>query len=91
MLLGIGPDGPLHGRRVVITGMGVLACCGTGLDDFWDGLNRPGMEGEHRVADFDPSAWFGPKDVRRVDRHGRAGVHLLARGFGGRKPGLDAG
>ncbi|HEY5250891.1 MAG TPA: beta-ketoacyl-ACP synthase II [Acidimicrobiales bacterium] len=74
MLLGIGPDGPLHGRRVVITGMGVLACCGTGLDDFWDGLNRPGMEGEHRVADFDPSAWFGPKDVRRVDRFAQFSV-----------------
>ncbi len=74
MLLGIGPDGPLHGRRVVITGMGVLACCGTGLDDFWDGLNGPGMAGEHRVADFDPSAWFGPKDVRRVDRFAQFSV-----------------
>ncbi len=74
MLLGIGPDGPVHGRRVVITGMGVLACCGTGLDDFWAGLNRPGPEGEHRVLDFDPSNWFGPKEARRVDRFAQFSV-----------------
>jgi 3-oxoacyl-[acyl-carrier-protein] synthase II len=74
MILGIGPDGPLYGRRVVITGMGVLACCGMGLDDFWEGLNRPGMEGEHRVPGFDASAWFGPKDVRRVDRFAQFSV-----------------
>ncbi|HXQ43909.1 MAG TPA: beta-ketoacyl-ACP synthase II [Acidimicrobiales bacterium] len=74
MLLGIGPDGPVRGRRVVITGMGVLACCGIGLDAFWDGLNRPGPEGEHRVRDFDPSAWFGPKDGRRVDRFAQFSV-----------------
>ncbi len=74
MLLGTGPDGPVQGRRVVITGMGVLACCGIGLDDFWDGLNRPAPEGEHRVPDFDPSAWFGPKEVRRVDRFAQFSV-----------------
>ncbi len=74
MLLGLGPDGPLEGRRVVITGMGVLACCGIGLEDFWDGLNRPGMDGEHRVTGFDPSAWFGPKEVRRVDRFAQFSV-----------------
>ncbi len=74
MLLGIGPDGPVQGRRVVITGMGVLACCGTGLDAFWDGLNRPQSEGERRVPDFDPSDWFGPKDARRVDRFAQFSV-----------------
>jgi 3-oxoacyl-[acyl-carrier-protein] synthase II len=74
MLMGTGPDGPVQGRRVVITGLGVLACCGMGLDDFWDGLNRPGMEGEHRVTAFDPTAWFGPKEVRRVDRFAQFSV-----------------
>jgi len=74
MLLGVGPDGPVRGRRVVITGMGVLACCGIGLDAFWDGLNRPGPVGEHRVPGFDPSAWFGPKDGRRVDRFAQFSV-----------------
>ncbi len=74
MLLGVGPDGPVSGRRVAITGMGVVSCCGIGLDAFWDGLQRPAPEGERRVAGFDPSAWFGPKDVRRVDRFAQFSV-----------------
>jgi 3-oxoacyl-[acyl-carrier-protein] synthase II len=68
MLLGVGPDGPIQGRRVAITGMGVVAGCGTGLDEFWTGLLSPAPEGERRVRDFDPSVWFGPKEARRVDR-----------------------
>jgi 3-oxoacyl-[acyl-carrier-protein] synthase II len=74
MLLGVGPDGPVPGRRVAITGMGVVSCCGIGLDAFWDGLQHPAPEGERRVAGFDPSAWFGPKDVRRVDRFAQFSV-----------------
>jgi 3-oxoacyl-[acyl-carrier-protein] synthase II len=68
MLLGIGPDGPVRSRRVAITGLGVVACCGVGTKAFWEGLQRPAPEGEHRVPDFDPTTWFGPKEVRRVDR-----------------------
>ena len=69
MLLGVGPAGPVPGRRVVITGMGVLAGgCGIGLDEFWNGLLGPAPEGERRLTEFDPSHWFGPKEVRRVDR-----------------------
>jgi 3-oxoacyl-[acyl-carrier-protein] synthase II len=74
MLLGVGPEGPVRGRRVAITGLGVLACCGIGLDAFWDGLQRPAPEGERRVPGFDPTAWFGPKDVRRVDRFAQFSV-----------------
>jgi len=74
MLLGVGPDGPVGGRRVVITGMGIVACCGIGLDAFWEGLHRPAPDGERRVRDFDPSAWFGPKEVRRVDRFAQFSV-----------------
>jgi 3-oxoacyl-[acyl-carrier-protein] synthase II len=74
MLLGVGPDGPVSGRRVAITGLGVMACCGIGVDAFWDGLQRPAPEGERRIHDFDPSAWFGPKDVRRVDRFAQFSV-----------------
>jgi len=68
MLLGVGPDGPVAGRRVAITGMGVLAGCGIGLDEFWKGLLAPAPVGERRVPGFDPSQWFGPKEARRVDR-----------------------
>jgi 3-oxoacyl-[acyl-carrier-protein] synthase II len=74
MLLGIGPDGPVRGRRVVITGLGVVACCGIGTEAFWDGLQRPAPEGEHRDPGFDPAAWFGPKEVRRVDRFAQFSV-----------------
>ena len=63
MLLGAGPDGPVRGRRVAITGMGVLAGCGKGLADFWNGLLSPAPEGMRRVADFDPTVCFGPKEV----------------------------
>src|SRR3954453_498783 len=56
------------GRTVAVTGIGVLACCGIGKDAFWDGLCGPPPEGERRVPGFDPSPYFGPKEVRRVDR-----------------------
>jgi len=56
-------------RRVAVTGLGVIAPCGIGVEAFWDGLNGPAPEGERRVHDFDPSPWFdNPKDVRRTDR-----------------------
>jgi 3-oxoacyl-[acyl-carrier-protein] synthase II len=68
MFLGTTPEGPVRGRRVAVTGVGVVSCCGIGVDDFWDGLLGPAPEGEHRVAGFDPTIWFGPKEARRVDR-----------------------
>jgi 3-oxoacyl-[acyl-carrier-protein] synthase II len=68
MLLGVGPDGPVRGRRVAITGMGVLAGCGIGVEAFWEGLLSPAPEGMRRVPGFDPSLWFGPKEARRADR-----------------------
>jgi 3-oxoacyl-[acyl-carrier-protein] synthase II len=58
------------GRRVVVTGMGVIAPCGIGKDAFWDGLHRPAPQGDHLdVVGFDGSPWFdSPKDLRRADR-----------------------
>ncbi len=58
------------GRRVVITGLGVVAPCGTGLDAFWEGLGRPVEPTVMRtVSDFDPKD-YGLKyvDARRLDR-----------------------
>ena len=55
-------------RRVVVTGLGVVSCVGSGLDAFWDGLHAPAPEGEHRVHGFDPSPWFDVKAARRADR-----------------------
>ncbi len=74
MLLGTGPDGPVAGRRVAITGMGVVSCCGIGTDALWTGLNGPAPDGERRVPGFDPTAWFGPKEVRHVDRFAQFAV-----------------
>jgi len=54
-------------RRVAVTGLGVVSCCGIGKEAFFTGLNGPAPEGEHRVRDFDPSLWFDAKEVRRVD------------------------
>ncbi|HMK63357.1 MAG TPA: beta-ketoacyl-ACP synthase II [Acidimicrobiales bacterium] len=74
MLLGIGAEGPARGRRVVVTGVGVVSCCGIGVDAFWHGLLGPAPLGEHRVQGFDPSSWFGPKEARRVDRYAQFAV-----------------
>jgi 3-oxoacyl-[acyl-carrier-protein] synthase II len=58
------------GRRVVVTGIGVVAPCGVGKEAFWEGLHRPAPQGEAlTVQDFDPAPCFdSPKDVRRADR-----------------------
>jgi 3-oxoacyl-[acyl-carrier-protein] synthase II len=53
---------------VVVTGLGVISCCGIGVDAFFRGLCGPAPAGEHRVFDFDPADWFEPKEARRADR-----------------------
>ena len=59
------------GHRVAITGYGVVAPCGIGKQNFWQGLLGPGLSGSHTVEieNWDPSPYFaGPKEVRRSDR-----------------------
>ncbi len=58
----------MNGRRVAVTGIGVVASCGTGADAFWSGLLAPPLDGPRSLDDFDPSQWLGPKEVRRTDR-----------------------
>jgi 3-oxoacyl-[acyl-carrier-protein] synthase II len=59
----------MEGRRVAVTGVGVLASCGTGVDAFWEGLCSRPPEGERRINDFDPEPLFdNPKETRRADR-----------------------
>lgn len=59
------------GRRVAITGFGVVAPCGTGQANFWNGLLGPSITGGKwvTIADWDPLPWFeNPKEARRADR-----------------------
>jgi 3-oxoacyl-[acyl-carrier-protein] synthase II len=74
MQLGIGPGGPVAGRRVAITGIGVVSCCGVGSEALWTGLNGAPPAGERRVPDFDPERWFSPKDARQHDRFAQFSV-----------------
>jgi 3-oxoacyl-[acyl-carrier-protein] synthase II len=62
------------GRVVANTGIGGLACCGIGKDAFWAGLNSAPPEGPRRVPDFDPTLYYGPKEVRQVDRFAQFGM-----------------
>ncbi len=57
-------------RPAAVTGIGVVAPCGVGLDAFWDGLHGPAPDGEapRRCTAFDPLGWFDPKSARRADR-----------------------
>jgi 3-oxoacyl-[acyl-carrier-protein] synthase II len=59
------------GRRVAITGYGVVAPCGIGKKAFWDGLNGPGIT-DHRsidIEEWDPLPYFeNAKEARRADR-----------------------
>jgi 3-oxoacyl-[acyl-carrier-protein] synthase II len=57
-------------RRVVVTGIGVLAHCGVGKDAFWNGLlhSEPG-DTPRNVTQFDPTtAYDNVKELRRADR-----------------------
>ncbi|CAN5635587.1 beta-ketoacyl-ACP synthase II [soil metagenome] len=67
-------------RAVAITGIGVVAPCGIGIDAFWAGLHRPAPDGEapRRCADFDPLDWFDTKGARRHDRFAQLAVAAAA-------------
>ncbi len=70
MLIGVGAGagakGPIHGRRVAVTGLGAITCCGAGVDALWEGLLHPSVVGG-KVRGYDPTEWFGPKEVRQLD------------------------
>jgi 3-oxoacyl-[acyl-carrier-protein] synthase II len=72
------------GRRVAITGYGVVAPCGLGKKAFWDGLNGPGIT-DHRsieIDDWDPLPYFdNPKDARRADRVEQLALAAAAEAF----------
>jgi 3-oxoacyl-[acyl-carrier-protein] synthase II len=57
-------------RRVVVTGYGVIAPCGSGRDAFWAGLLGPNLTGSTKagIDPWDPLPYFeNPKEARRAD------------------------
>lgn len=74
MLLGVGPAGPIRGRRVAITGIGALTCAGVGADALWKQLIAPTVSGERSIPGFDPANYFEPKEARRIDRFAQLSV-----------------
>ncbi len=81
MILGVGAQGPIPGRRVAITGLGVVSCCGIGTDALWTGLNALPPSGERRVPDFDPAPWFSAKEARQLDRFAQFSVAAATMAF----------
>ncbi|HEX4265727.1 MAG TPA: beta-ketoacyl-ACP synthase II [Verrucomicrobiae bacterium] len=90
-------------RRVVITGLGVVAPVGNSVDVFWNNLisGQCGVDKitswdaspfdtqiAAQVKDFDPLPAFpSPKEIRRTDRYSQFGVHAAWQAF--KDSGLD--
>jgi 3-oxoacyl-[acyl-carrier-protein] synthase II len=68
----------MKGRRVAVTGIGVVTPCGTGPEAFWEGLLGEPATGIRSIDDWDPSPWFGPKEARRTDRFAQFAVAAAA-------------
>jgi 3-oxoacyl-[acyl-carrier-protein] synthase II len=68
------------GRRVVVTGLGVIAPCGIGVDAFWEGLAKPVEPAVIRpVGNFHPETWgLGRVEARRLDRFAQFGIAAAA-------------
>ncbi len=55
-------------RRVVVTGVGVIAATGIGAESFWKGLLTEPAVGPHEVRGWDPEPLIPRKESRRLDR-----------------------
>jgi 3-oxoacyl-[acyl-carrier-protein] synthase II len=67
MQVGIGAQGPIRGRRVAVTGLGAITCCGLGVEALWEGLLHPSVVGGP-VRGYEPQDFFAPKELRQLDR-----------------------
>ena len=92
------------GKRVVITGMGVLSPVGTGLDQFWSQITK-GVSGigpitrfdtsefstkiAGEIKDFDATQFMDRKEARRMDRFSQYAV--AAAGMAVKDAGLNLG
>jgi 3-oxoacyl-[acyl-carrier-protein] synthase II len=56
-------------RRVVVTGVGVVAAPGVGMDDLWKGLQEPPPgPGPYLIPNWDPEPWLPKREHRRLDK-----------------------
>jgi 3-oxoacyl-[acyl-carrier-protein] synthase II len=73
-----------RGRRVAITGYGVVSPVGVGREAYWQGLLGPGITGHKhvQVPSWDPSPYYdSPKDARRADRFEQFAIAAAAEAF----------
>ncbi|HYN34065.1 MAG TPA: beta-ketoacyl-ACP synthase II [Ilumatobacteraceae bacterium] len=80
------------GRRVAVTGLGVVAPTGIGRHAFWDGLLGPGATSGQSLTidDWDPAPYFdNPKHSRRADRVEQFAVAAAGEAFD-QAGGIDA-
>ncbi len=68
-------------RRVVVTGLGVVAAPGVGLDRFWLGLQQAPGPAPRVVGDWDPEAWMPKREARRLDRFSQMGLVATEEAF----------
>lgn len=82
MRLGMTPSGEvIDGRRVVVTGLGAVTCCGVGAPALFEGLLNQNYSDDRTIPDFDPAVFFGPKEVRRVDRFAQVSLAAAVEAF----------
>src|SRR5262245_19076523 len=79
-----------EGRRVAVTGIGVVSAAGIGAEAFWQGLCGPAPEGLRRVEGFDPNEHFdNPKEARRTDRFTQFALAAAGEAFASAGPSLQ--
>ncbi|MGP3924245.1 beta-ketoacyl-[acyl-carrier-protein] synthase family protein [Streptomyces sp. 8N616] len=61
-------SGKREGRRVAVTGLGVVSACGMGAESFWEGLFQEPPPGHRELTDWDPSPWMETREARHTDR-----------------------
>ena len=72
------------GRRVAVTGLGVVAPAGTGAPQFWNGLLGPGATSGRSIEidGWDPAPYFeNAKAARRADRVEQFSLAAAAEAF----------
>ncbi|MBA3288284.1 MAG: beta-ketoacyl-ACP synthase II [Acidimicrobiia bacterium] len=75
-----------RGHRVAVTGLGVVAPCGIGVDAYWQGLLGPGVTSGRSttIVDWDPMPWYdSPKEARRADRVEQFAIAAATEAFSG--------